>query len=156
MLGTYALSAGYYDAYYLKAQKVRTLIKGDFDALWAQGFDALVAPTSPTVAFRLGDRLADPVAMYLSDACTLPVNMAGLPGVSVPCGLSEGLPVGLQLIGAAWSEAALFGLARGYEAITADAPWRVAGAGRARRGGRSRRAHPGRADGRRSRRRRPA
>ena len=105
MLGTYALSAGYYDAYYLKAQKVRTLIKGDFDALWAQGFDALVAPTSPTVAFRFGARLADPVAMYLSDACTLPVNMAGLPGVSIPCGLSEGLPVGLQLIGAAWSEA---------------------------------------------------
>ena len=90
MLGTYALSAGYYDAYYLKAQKVRTLIKGDFDALWAQGFDALVAPTSPTVAFRLGDRLADPVSMYLSDACTLPVNMAGLPGVSIPCGLSDG------------------------------------------------------------------
>ena len=67
---------------------------------WAQGFDALVAPTSPTVAFRFGDRLADPVSMYLSDACTLPVNMAGLPGVSIPCGLSEGLPVGLQLIGA--------------------------------------------------------
>ena len=99
MLGTYALSAGYYDAYYLKAQKVRTLIKGDFDALWAQGFDALVAPTSPTVAFRFGERLTDPVSMYLSDACTLPVNMAGLPGVSIPCGLSEGLPVGLQLIG---------------------------------------------------------
>ena len=101
MLGTYALSAGYYDAYYLKAQKVRTLIKGDFDALWAQGFDALVAPTSPTVAFRFGARLADPVSMYLSDACTLPVNMAGLPGISIPCGLSDGLPVGLQLIGAA-------------------------------------------------------
>ena len=100
MLGTYALSAGYYDAYYLKAQKVRTLIKGDFDALWAQGFDALVAPTSPTVAFRFGARLADPVSMYLSDACTLPVNMAGLPGISIPAGLSEGLPVGLQLIGA--------------------------------------------------------
>ena len=77
MLGTYALSAGYYDAYYLKAQKVRTLIKGDFDALWAQGFDALVAPTSPTVAFRFGARMADPVSMYLSDACTLPANMAG-------------------------------------------------------------------------------
>ena len=105
MLGTYALSAGYYDAYYLKAQKVRTLIKGDFDALWAQGFDALVAPTSPTVAFRFGARLADPVSMYLSDACTLPVNMAGLPGISIPCGLSEGLPVGLQFIGAPWSEA---------------------------------------------------
>ena len=124
MLGTYALSAGYYDAYYLKAQKVRTLIKGDFDALWAQGFDALVAPTSPTVAFRFGDRLADPVSMYLSDACTLPVNMAGLPGISIPAGLSEGLPVGVQLIGAPWSELELFTLARGYEAITADADWR--------------------------------
>ena len=101
MLGTYALSAGYYDAYYLKAQKVRTLIKGDFDKVWATGVDALVAPTSATVAFRFGARLADPVSMYLSDACTLPVNMAGLPGVSVPCGLSEGLPVGLQFIGPA-------------------------------------------------------
>ncbi len=124
MLGTYALSAGYYDAYYLKAQKVRTLIKGDFDRLWAQGFDALVAPTSPTVAFRFGARLEDPVAMYLSDACTLPVNMAGLPGISVPAGLSEGLPVGLQLIGAPWSEARLFELARGYEAVTAADDWR--------------------------------
>jgi len=124
MLGTYALSAGYYDAYYLKAQKVRTLIKGDFDALWAQGFDALVAPTSPTVAFRFGARMADPVSMYLSDACTLPVNVAGLPGISVPCGLSEGLPVGLQFIGAPWSEAELFALARGYEGLTADADWR--------------------------------
>jgi aspartyl-tRNA(Asn)/glutamyl-tRNA(Gln) amidotransferase subunit A len=124
MLGTYALSAGYYDAFYLKAQKVRTLIKADFDRLWAAGFDALVAPTSPTVAFRFGARLADPVSMYLSDACTLPVNMAGLPGVSIPCGLSEGLPVGLQLIGAAWHEAELLALARGYEAITADAAWR--------------------------------
>src|SRR5918992_97706 len=101
MLGTYALSAGYYDAYYLKAQKVRTLIKADFDALFEQGFDALVAPTSPSVAFPFGARLVDPVAMYLSDACTLPVNMAGLPRVSVPCGVSEGLPVGLQLIGPA-------------------------------------------------------
>ena len=124
MLGTYALSAGYYDAYYLKAQKVRTLIKGDFDALWAQGFDALVAPTSPTVAFRFGARMADPVSMYLSDACTLPANVAGLPGISVPCGLSEGLPVGLQFIGAPWSEAELFALARGYEGLTADADWR--------------------------------
>jgi aspartyl-tRNA(Asn)/glutamyl-tRNA(Gln) amidotransferase subunit A len=124
MLGTYALSAGYYDAYYLKAQKVRTLIKADFDALWAQGFDALVAPTSPGVAFRFGDKMADPVAMYLNDACTLPVNMAGLPGISIPCGLSEGLPVGLQLIGAPWSEPGLFALARAYEAITADADWR--------------------------------
>jgi aspartyl-tRNA(Asn)/glutamyl-tRNA(Gln) amidotransferase subunit A len=124
MLGTYALSAGYYDAYYLKAQKVRTLIKRDFDVLWEQGFDALVAPTSPSVAFQFGAKMADPVAMYLSDACTLPVNMAGLPGISIPCGLSEGLPVGLQLIGAAWSEARLLELARGYEALTSNAEWR--------------------------------
>jgi aspartyl-tRNA(Asn)/glutamyl-tRNA(Gln) amidotransferase subunit A len=124
MLGTYALSAGYYDAFYLKAQKVRTLIKRDFDLLWEQGFDALVAPTSPSVAFRFGARMADPVQMYLSDACTLPVNMAGLPGISVPCGLSEGLPVGLQLIGAAWSEAELFRAARAYEGATATAEWR--------------------------------
>jgi aspartyl-tRNA(Asn)/glutamyl-tRNA(Gln) amidotransferase subunit A len=124
MLGTYALSTGYYDAYYVKAQKVRTLIKRDFDVLWEQGFDALVAPTSPSVAFQFGAKMADPVAMYLSDACTLPVNMAGLPGVSIPCGLSEGLPVGLQLIGAAWSEAELFRLARGYEALTSGAEWR--------------------------------
>jgi aspartyl-tRNA(Asn)/glutamyl-tRNA(Gln) amidotransferase subunit A len=124
MLGTYALSAGYYDAYYLKAQKVRTLIKGDFDALWAQGFDALVAPTSPTVAFPLGARMDDPVAMYLSDACTLPVNVAGLPGLSVPAGLSEGLPVGLQFIGRPWSEPALLALGRAFEAITADEAWR--------------------------------
>jgi aspartyl-tRNA(Asn)/glutamyl-tRNA(Gln) amidotransferase subunit A len=124
MLGTYALSAGYYDAFYLKAQKVRTLIKRDFDRVFEAGFDGLVAPTSPTIAFPFGARLADPVAMYLSDACTLPVNIAGLPGVSVPCGLSEGLPVGLQLIGPAWSEAPLLRLARGYEAATADAAWR--------------------------------
>jgi len=123
MLGTYALSAGYYDAYYLKAQKVRTLIKGDFDKAF-ESVDALVAPTSPTVAFRFGARLADPVSMYLSDACTLPVNVAGLPGLSVPCGLSEGLPVGLQLIGRAWDESRLFKLGRAYEAITADADWR--------------------------------
>ena len=124
MLGTYALSAGYYDAYYLKAQKVRTLIKADFDEAF-QKVDALVAPTSPTVAFRFGARLADPVAMYLSDACTLPVNMAGLPGLSVPCGLSDGLPVGLQLIGRPWDELRLFQLGRAYEAISADAAWRT-------------------------------
>jgi aspartyl-tRNA(Asn)/glutamyl-tRNA(Gln) amidotransferase subunit A len=124
MLGTYALSAGYYDAYYLKAQKVRTLIKGDFDAAFGQGIDALVAPTSPFVAWPFGARMADPVAMYLADACTLPVNMAGLPGISVPCGLSDELPVGLQLIGPAWSEARLFALARAYEGLTSGAPWR--------------------------------
>ncbi len=125
MLGTYALSAGYYDAYYLKALKVRTLIKQDFDAVFESGIDALVAPTSPSVAWPFGAKMADPVAMYLSDACTLPVNMAGLPGLSIPCGLSDGLPVGLQLIGPAWSELRLFGLARAYEAITAGAAWRA-------------------------------
>jgi aspartyl-tRNA(Asn)/glutamyl-tRNA(Gln) amidotransferase subunit A len=124
MLGTYCLSAGYYDAFYLKAQKVRTLIKQDFDAVFGAGFDALVAPTSPTVAFPFGARMDDPVAMYLSDACTLPVNVAGLPGISIPCGLSEGLPVGLQLIGPAWSELELLRLSRAYEAITADEAWR--------------------------------
>ncbi len=125
MLGTYALSAGYYDAYYLKAQKVRTLIKGDFDAAFGSGIDALVAPTSPFVAWPFGARMGDPVAMYLADACTLPPNMAGLPGISVPCGLSDGLPVGLQLIGPAWSEARLLELARAYEGITAGAAWRT-------------------------------
>jgi len=124
MLGTYALSAGYYDAFYVKAQKVRTLIKGDFDAVWAAGFDAIVAPTSPGVAFRFGAKMDDPVAMYLNDACTLPVNMAGLPGVSIPCGLADGLPVGLQFIGAPWTELALLELARGYEGLTGSAEWR--------------------------------
>jgi aspartyl-tRNA(Asn)/glutamyl-tRNA(Gln) amidotransferase subunit A len=125
MLGTYALSAGYYDAYYLKALKVRTLIKADFDTAFAS-VDALVAPTSPTVAFPLGARLDDPVAMYLSDACTLPVNVAGLAGLSVPCGLSEGLPVGLQFIGKAFDELTLFRLGRAWEGITAGADWRRA------------------------------
>jgi aspartyl-tRNA(Asn)/glutamyl-tRNA(Gln) amidotransferase subunit A len=124
MLGTYALSAGYYDAFYVKAQKVRTLIKRDFDEVFASGIDALVAPTSPSVAFTFGARTADPVAMYLSDACTLPANMAGIAGVSLPCGLSDGLPVGLQFIGAPWSEPELLRFGRAYEAITADADWR--------------------------------
>jgi aspartyl-tRNA(Asn)/glutamyl-tRNA(Gln) amidotransferase subunit A len=124
MLGTYALSAGYRDAYYVKALKVRTLIKGDFDRAF-EVVDALVAPTSPTVAFPLGARLDDPVAMYLSDACTLPVNVAGLAGLSVPCGLSEGLPVGLQFIGRPFDELTLFRLGRAWEAISATAHWRL-------------------------------
>jgi len=123
MLGTPPLD-GYYDAYYVKAQKVRTLIKQDFDDAFGGGIDALVAPTSPSVAWPFGAKMADPVAMYLMDACTLPVNMAGLPGISVPCGLSDGLPVGLQLIGPAWSELRLLSLARGYEGVTAGAAWR--------------------------------
>ena len=107
MLGTYALSAGYYDAYYGQAQKVRTLIGNEHDALFER-FDVLVSPTSPTVAFRLGERTANPLAMYLADVLTIPSNMAGLPGLSIPCGLSEGLPVGFQLIGPQFAENTLF------------------------------------------------
>jgi aspartyl-tRNA(Asn)/glutamyl-tRNA(Gln) amidotransferase subunit A len=118
MLGTYALSSGYYDAYYLKAQKVRTLIKEDFDRAFER-FDVLAAPTSPTTAFRLGEKTQDPLAMYLSDVCTLPVNMAGLPGISIPCGFDAGgLPVGLQLIGRAFDEATLLRAAYAYEQAT--------------------------------------
>jgi aspartyl-tRNA(Asn)/glutamyl-tRNA(Gln) amidotransferase subunit A len=107
MLGTYALSAGYYEAYYGKAQQVRTVIKREHDELFER-FDVLACPTSPSVAFRLGERAADPLAMYLSDVLTIPSCMAGLPGLSIPCGLSEGLPVGLQLIGPQFSENTLF------------------------------------------------
>ncbi len=114
MLGTYALSAGYYDAYYVKAQQVRTLIKAEFDEVLST-VDAILAPTSPNVAFKIGAKADDPLAMYLNDACTLPVNIAGLPGVSVPCGLSEGLPVGLQVIGRAFDEATVLRVADAYE-----------------------------------------
>jgi aspartyl-tRNA(Asn)/glutamyl-tRNA(Gln) amidotransferase subunit A len=114
MLGTYALSAGYYDAYYVKAQQVRTLIKAEFDEVLAT-VDAILAPTSPTVAFKIGAKADDPLAMYLNDACTLPVNIAGLPGISVPCGLADGLPVGLQVIGRAFDEATVLRVADAYE-----------------------------------------
>ncbi|MEX1073087.1 MAG: Asp-tRNA(Asn)/Glu-tRNA(Gln) amidotransferase subunit GatA [Chloroflexota bacterium] len=114
ILGTYALSAGYYDAYYLKAQQVRTLIKAEFDAVLAT-VDALLAPTSPSVAFKIGAKTDDPLLMYLNDACTLPVNIAGLPGLSVPCGLSEGLPVGLQVIGRAFDEPTVLRVADAYQ-----------------------------------------
>jgi aspartyl-tRNA(Asn)/glutamyl-tRNA(Gln) amidotransferase subunit A len=107
MLGTYALSAGYYEAYYGQAQKVRTLIVREHRAALEQ-FDLLVSPTSPTVAFPLGERTADPLAMYAADLLTIPSNLAGLPGLNVPCGLSEGLPVGLQLIGPQFGENTLF------------------------------------------------
>ena len=107
MLGTYALSAGYYEAYYGQAQKVRTVIRQEHDAAFEQ-FDVLVSPTSPTVAFELGARTANPLAMYAADLLTIPSNMAGLPGLSIPCGLSEGLPVGFQLIGPQFSENLLF------------------------------------------------
>jgi len=117
MLGPYALSAGYYDAYYKKALQVRTLIRREFDAAFAR-CDVLVTPTSPTVAFRLGEKTADPVAMYLNDVFTLPVNIAGLPGLSVPCGFVDGLPVGLQFIGKPFDEATLLRVGHAYQQAT--------------------------------------
>ena len=114
MLGTYALSAGYYDAYYLQAQRVRTLIRREFEQVFER-FDAVVAPTSPTVAFKLGEKTADPLQMYLNDILTIPANIAGIPGISVPAGMSEGLPVGLQLMGPAMSERTLLRIAYAYE-----------------------------------------
>ncbi len=119
MLGTYALSSGYYDAYYVKAQKVRTLIKQDFDRAFEK-VDVIVAPTSPTTAFRIGDRMDDPYQMYLADVFTIPANMAGIPGISLPCGFSNDLPVGLQFLGRAFDEATLLGVAHAYEQ---SQPW---------------------------------
>jgi aspartyl-tRNA(Asn)/glutamyl-tRNA(Gln) amidotransferase subunit A len=118
MLGTYTLSAGYYDAYYLKAQKVRTLIKQDFEAAFEK-VDVLVCPTAPTTAFKAGEKTEDPLSMYLGDLMTIPVNLAGLPGMSVPCGFDEkGLPIGLQLIGKVLREDQLFQVAYAYEQST--------------------------------------
>ena len=114
MLGTYALSSGYYDAYYLKALKVRTLIKQDFSTAFEK-CDAIVAPTTPTVAFKVGEKISDPVGMYQSDLLTVPANMAGIPSISVPCGLSEGLPVGLQFIAKPFAEDLLLRIAHAYE-----------------------------------------
>jgi aspartyl-tRNA(Asn)/glutamyl-tRNA(Gln) amidotransferase subunit A len=114
MLGTYALSSGYYDAYYLKAQKVRTLIAQDFEKAF-QSCDAIVSATSPVVAFEIGSKVDDPLAMYLNDVLTLGGNLAGLPGISVPCGTSEGLPVGLQVLAPQWADATALRVARAYE-----------------------------------------
>ena len=117
MLGTYALSAGYYDAYYLKAQKVRTLIRREFDEAFKE-FDVLVAPTSPSVAFKLGDKTADPIQMYLSDIVTIPANIAGIPAISLPGGMAGGLPVGLQFMAGHMGEETLFRVAHAYEQAT--------------------------------------
>jgi aspartyl-tRNA(Asn)/glutamyl-tRNA(Gln) amidotransferase subunit A len=122
MLGTYALSAGYYDAYYLKALKVRTLIRREFDAAF-KDHDVLVTPVSPTPAFKIGEKIDDPLQMYLSDVCTIPVNIAGLPGISVPCGFAEApdgsrLPIGLQILAKPFDEASLFRAAYAYEQST--------------------------------------
>jgi aspartyl-tRNA(Asn)/glutamyl-tRNA(Gln) amidotransferase subunit A len=117
MLGTYALSSGYYDAYYLRAEQVRTLIKQDFARAFAE-FDVLLSPTSPTVAFRLGAKTADPYAMYLNDVFTIPANLAGISGVSLPAGFSEGLPVGAQLLGPRFGEATLLRVADAFQRVT--------------------------------------
>ena len=127
VLGTYALSSGYYDAYYKKAQQVRTLIKRDFDAAFAD-VDVLVTPTSPTVAFELGAKTRDPLAMYLSDVMTIPANMAGLPGISIPGGFSDGMPVGVQFMAPAMEEARLLRAAYALEReldVAAAAPAKV-------------------------------
>jgi aspartyl-tRNA(Asn)/glutamyl-tRNA(Gln) amidotransferase subunit A len=115
LLGTFVLSAGYYDAYYIKAQRVRTLIRRDFDAAFEQ-VDAIVCPTTPTPAFRLGEKMSDPLAMYLSDVYTLPASLAGLPAISVPCAPTRaGLPVGLQIIGRPLDETSVLALAAACE-----------------------------------------
>jgi aspartyl-tRNA(Asn)/glutamyl-tRNA(Gln) amidotransferase subunit A len=117
MLGTYALSAGYYDAYYLKAQKVRTLIRREFDQAFEK-YDALITPTSPTVPFKIGEKIDDPLQMYLSDVCTLPINIAGLPAISIPAGFADGLPIGMQIISKPFGEEAILKIAYAYEQAT--------------------------------------
>jgi aspartyl-tRNA(Asn)/glutamyl-tRNA(Gln) amidotransferase subunit A len=117
MIGTYVLSAGYYDAYYVRAQKIRTLIKRDFEAAYAAGVDAILTPATPSAAFGIGEKGSDdPVEMYLNDIFTVTVNMAGLPGIAVPAGLDrQGLPLGLQLIGKPFDEETLFALGQKIE-----------------------------------------
>ena len=117
MLGTYALSSGYYDAYYLKALKVRRLIANDFAKVF-HDFDLIVSPTTPTIAFKLGEQSGDPLTIYMNDILTVPVNMAGLPGMSIPCGFEQGMPIGMQLIGKAFDEATLYKAAYAFEQNT--------------------------------------
>lgn len=118
ILGTYVLSSGYYDAYYLRASRVRRLIREDFDKVFKE-YDVVLTPTSPTPAFRIGERMDNPLSMYLSDIYTISVNLAGVPAVSIPCGFTKsGLPVGMQLIGRPFGEADLYRLAFHYEQNT--------------------------------------
>jgi aspartyl-tRNA(Asn)/glutamyl-tRNA(Gln) amidotransferase subunit A len=117
MLGTYALSAGYYDAYYLKAQKVRTLIRREFDQAFEK-YDVLVTPTSPSVPFKIGEKVDDPLQMYLTDVCTLPINIAGVPAMSIPAGFADGLPIGMQIIGKPFSEETILKIAHAYQQAT--------------------------------------
>jgi aspartyl-tRNA(Asn)/glutamyl-tRNA(Gln) amidotransferase subunit A len=117
MLGTFALSSGYYDAYYKKAQKVRTLIKKDFEDVFEK-FDVIIGPTTPTPAFKMGEKTNDPMTMYANDILTIPVNLAGVPGISIPCGFADGLPLGLQIIGKHFDEATIYRVAHVYEQLT--------------------------------------
>lgn len=117
MLGTFALSSGYYDAYYKKAQKVRTLIKQDFENIFEK-YDVIIGPTTPTPAFKIGEKTKDPLTMYANDILTIPVNLAGVPGISVPCGFSEGLPLGLQIIGKHFDESTVYRVAHAFEQAT--------------------------------------
>lgn len=117
MLGTFALSSGYYDAYYKKAQKVRTLIKKDFEDVFEK-YDVIIGPTTPTPAFKIGENMEDPLTMYANDILTIPVNLAGVPGISVPCGFSNGLPLGLQIIGKHFDESTIYRVADAFEKAT--------------------------------------
>jgi aspartyl-tRNA(Asn)/glutamyl-tRNA(Gln) amidotransferase subunit A len=117
MLGTFALSSGYYDAYYKKAQKVRTLIKQDFENIFEK-YDVIIGPTTPTPAFKIGEKIDDPMTMYVNDILTIPVNLAGVPGISVPCGFDQGLPLGLQIIGKHFDEATIYRVAHAFEQAT--------------------------------------
>jgi aspartyl-tRNA(Asn)/glutamyl-tRNA(Gln) amidotransferase subunit A len=117
MLGTYVLSAGYYDAYYKKAQQVRTLIARDYTKVFEE-VDVLVGPTCPTTAFKIGDKVDDPLAMYLNDVYTVPANLAGIPGISIPCGFIDGLPAGLQILGKHFDEATILRVAHAYQLAT--------------------------------------
>jgi len=117
MIGTYALSAGYYDAYYLKAQKVRTLVRQAYDEAFEE-FDVLISPTSPTVAFALGEKVDDPLQMKLADVCTIPINMAGIPALSLTCGFHDGLPVGMQIMGKPFDEETILRVAYTFEQNT--------------------------------------
>ncbi len=117
MLGTYALSSGYYDAYYKKAQKVRTLIKQDFDKAFEK-YDVIIGPTTPTPAFKIGEKIDDPLTMYANDILTIPVNLAGVPAISIPCGFENGLPLGLQIIGKYFDEETVYRVADVFEQAT--------------------------------------
>lgn len=117
MIGTFALSSGYYDAYYKKAQQIRTLIKKDFEKVF-ENYDVVIGPTNPTTAFKIGEKIDDPVTMYVNDLLTIPVNLAGLPGISVPCGFNNGLPIGLQIIGKHFDEGTVYRVAHAFEQAT--------------------------------------